>query len=169
MPRNLNALPYRPCVGAVILNREGLVFIGKRDSGPEHSAPGFSWQLPQGGIDEGEEPEDAVLREVFEETNISSVTILSAASDWLVYDLPKALVGRAWKGRFRGQKQKWFALRFEGEDDEIDVRRPGGGAHKPEFIEWRWERLSAVPDLVIPFKRQVYERLVSEFSSLAKP
>lgn len=169
MPRSLDALPYRPCVGAVIFNRDGLVFIGKRDSGPEHSAPGFAWQLPQGGIDEGEQPEQAVRREVFEETNISSATILSAMPGWLVYDLPKALVGQAWKGRYRGQMQKWFALRFEGNDEEIDVRRPGGGAHQPEFTDWRWERLEAVPDLVIPFKREVYESLVAAFSSLAKP
>jgi len=160
-------LPYRPCVGVVLVNRDGLVFLGQRQGGPEHVDSYHSWQMPQGGIDEGEDPAEAALRELYEETNVSSVEPLAQSSGWFAYDLPEPIAREAWKGRYRGQKQKWIALRFTGEDGEIDVRQPGGGAHKPEFINWRWERLERTPELIIPFKRPVYDAVVREFSRFA--
>ncbi|MBS7553281.1 RNA pyrophosphohydrolase [Ancylobacter dichloromethanicus] len=159
-------LPYRPCVGVVLVNSEGLVFLGQRVGGPEQVDGQHSWQMPQGGIDEGENPEEAALRELYEETNVSSVEPLAAAADWFGYDLPEPLARQAWKGRYRGQKQKWIALRFTGADDEIDVHHPGGGHHKPEFVAWRWELLERTPELIIPFKRPVYEQVVREFQPL---
>lgn len=160
-------LPYRPCVGVVLVNRDGLVFVGRRVGGPEHVDATHSWQMPQGGIDDGEEPGEAALRELYEETNVSSVEPLAEASEWFAYDLPEPIAREAWKGRYRGQTQKWIALRFTGEDSEIDVRKPGGGAHKPEFIDWRWEKLANTPELIIPFKRSVYDRVAREFAPVA--
>lgn len=162
-------LPYRPCVGVVLVNRDGLVFLGQRLGGPEHVDAYHSWQMPQGGIDEGEKPGDAALRELYEETNVSSVTFLGETAEWLAYDLPEPIAREAWKGRYRGQKQKWIALRFTGEDAEIDVASPGGGKHRPEFINWRWERLDRTPGLIIPFKRPVYEQVARELAPLATP
>ncbi len=161
-------LPYRPCVGIALFNRAGLVFIGRRlkDAGPEHVDGRHSWQMPQGGIDAGESPADAALRELAEETNVTSVSMIAEAPDWFAYDLPGDVAGRAWKGRYKGQTQKWFALRFEGEESEIDIHSPAGG-HKPEFAEWRWERLERLPDLIIPFKRPVYERVLDAFRPFA--
>ena len=152
----------------MLLNRAGLVFVGRRKNKrlAEHSAPGFEWQMPQGGIDEGEAPYAAALRELREETYVSSTALLGESSDWFSYDLPEAVRRQAWKGRYRGQTQKWFALRFLGPDSEIDIARPGG--HKPEFDAWRWERIEALPGLIIPFKRPVYERVVAEFAGFAK-
>ena len=160
---------YRPCVGLAVFNREGLVFIGRRERGPETGNLRHAWQMPQGGIDPGETPGQAAVRELYEETSMRSVSILGEAEEWLCYDLPPPLAGQAWRGRYRGQKQRWFALRFHGEDSEIDVRRPGGGRHKPEFTEWRWERLERVPDLIIPFKRDVYSQVARDFSRFAGP
>ena len=160
-------LPYRPCVGLTVINRAGLVFIGRRTQGPEHIDEAHAWQMPQGGIDGGEDPWPAGLRELYEETNIRSVERLGAIDDWLFYDIPRELVGRAWAGKYRGQIQKWFALRFTGEDREIDVAAPGGGAHEPEFVQWRWEKMANLPDLVVPFKHSTYERVVREFSRFA--
>ena len=162
-------LPYRPCVGTMVLNRDGLVFVGRRTSGPEHldADRTHSWQMPQGGIDAGEEPLAAALRELREETNITSVTLLAEAPDWFTYDLPPALIGKAWNGRFRGQRQKWYALRFTGSDAEIDIANPAG--HDPEFVAWRWAALNELPDLVVPFKRQVYTAIVAEFARLVTP
>jgi putative (di)nucleoside polyphosphate hydrolase len=156
------SLPYRPCAGLAVFNREGLVFIGRRSSGPEHIDETHVWQMPQGGIDEGEEPYKAALRELYEETNIKSVEKLGEISEWLHYDIPRDIVGAAWHGKFRGQKQKWYALRFTGGEDEIDIQTPAGG-HEPEFIAWRWEKLERLPELVVPFKRKTYERVVQEF------
>lgn len=161
------ALPYRPCVGIVVFNRPGLVFIGRRLDGPEHVDLRHAWQMPQGGIDPGEEPWPAALRELREETNIRSVERLGESAEWLNYDIPQDLVGQAWKGRYRGQTQKWFAVRFVGAESEIDVAHPGG--HEPEFSAWRWEPLQHVPDLVVPFKREVYRRVVAEFAKYATP
>jgi putative (di)nucleoside polyphosphate hydrolase len=158
-------LPYRPCVGVMVLNRAGLVFVGRRSSGPEHIDATHVWQMPQGGIDRGEDPWPAALRELYEETNIRSVERLGEIADWLSYDIPRDIVGAAWGGKFRGQTQKWFALRFTGDDSEIDVLSPGGGAHPAEFIAWKWEPMTSLPDLVVPFKRAVYERVVKEFST----
>jgi putative (di)nucleoside polyphosphate hydrolase len=157
-------LPYRPCVGLAVINPAGRVFIGRRTEGPEHIDETHVWQMPQGGIDDGEDTWPAALRELFEETNIRSVERLGAVDDWLIYDIPREIVGRAWAGKYRGQIQKWFALRFTGEDREIDVAAPAGGAHKPEFVAWRWEPMANLPALVVPFKRQVYERVVREFA-----
>ncbi|MCC6918064.1 MAG: RNA pyrophosphohydrolase [Alphaproteobacteria bacterium] len=159
-------LPYRPCVGAMVLNRAGQVFIGRRTNSPEHIDATHVWQMPQGGIDDGEDPFPAVLRELREETNIRSVVKIGEIADWLSYDLPPEIVGQAWKGRYRGQKQKWFCLRFTGDEAEIDIRHPAGG-HNPEFVEWRWEPVGNLPNLIIPFKRPVYERVVEEFRRLA--
>ncbi len=160
-------LPYRPCVGLMVLNREGRAFIGRRIGGPEHVDDAHGWQMPQGGIDEGEDPYPAALRELYEETNISSVEKLDEIKEWLYYDIPREIVGQAWQGKYRGQKQKWYALRFVGDDSEIDVAHPAGG-HEPEFVEWRWERIENLPDLIIPFKRKVYERVVKEFAKFAR-
>jgi putative (di)nucleoside polyphosphate hydrolase len=165
MPR-IKDLPYRPCVGMAVLNRDGHVLIGRRTDGPEHVDQVHVWQMPQGGIDEGENPYPAALRELHEETNIRSVEKLGEIAEWLYYDLPRDLVGRAWEGRYRGQKQKWYAFRFVGDEREIDIENPAGG-HEPEFVEWRWEPMAKLPDLVVPFKRTVYERVVQEFSVLA--
>ena len=161
------SLPYRPCVGTMVLNAQSLVFIGRRTEGPEHVDLTHVWQMPQGGIDEGEDPWPAALRELAEETNITSVTKLGEIPDWLAYDLPPEVAKHAWKGRFRGQKQKWYALRFTGDDSEIDILHPAGG-HEPEFVEWRWEPMRNLPDLVIAFKREVYQRVVDAFAHLAK-
>ncbi|PLX37881.1 MAG: RNA pyrophosphohydrolase [Hyphomicrobiales bacterium] len=161
-------LPYRPCVGVILFNSERLVWVGKRVAGSASDAEGQGhwWQAPQGGIDKGEDAAEAAVRELYEETNIRSASILSITEDWLTYDLPEHLIGKAWKGRYRGQKQKWVAMRFEGDDSEIDVLQPGGGKHKAEFCEWRWERLAALPELIVPFKRGVYEQVVKAFSDL---
>ena len=161
-------LPYRPCVGTMVINRDGLVFIGRRIDGPEHVDMTHDWQMPQGGIDPGEDPWPAALRELYEETNIRSVERSREIAEWLTYDIPRELVGQAWSGKYRGQKQKWYALRFTGDDSEIDIKHPGGGAHEPEFVEWRWERASRLPDLFVPFKRPVYERVVREFKKFVK-
>ena len=165
MPRYEN-LPYRPCVGTMVLNHKGLVFVGRRDDGPEHVDGRYPWQMPQGGLDPDEDPYQAALRELAEETSIVSVELLAEARDWFAYDLPPKVAANAWGGRYRGQKQKWYALRFTGRDSEIDVRHPPGG-HEPEFFEWRWEEMRNLPDLIIPFKRQVYEQVVAEFAHLA--
>ena len=164
-------LPYRRNVGAAVFNREGHVFLGRRKKrrGGMELVAGHEWQMPQGGIDGGESPLEAARRELFEETNISHVSLLAEAPDWLSYDLPpEALAGR-WKGRYRGQTQKWFAFRFEGEDGEIDIDRPGGGAFDPEFEAWRWAPLATLPALVVPFKRPVYQAVVAAFKDLARP
>ncbi|MEJ8569889.1 RNA pyrophosphohydrolase [Microbaculum marinum] len=162
-------LPYRPCVGSLVVNRDGLVFIGHRADGPEEpEGPGSWWQMPQGGIDEGEDPETAACRELYEETNISSIRLIAESRDWFTYDLPPDLVGKAWKGRYRGQTQKWYAFAFEGEDAEIDIETPGGGHHKAEFNAWKWARLEDLTELVVPFKRDVYARIVAEFADKLK-
>jgi putative (di)nucleoside polyphosphate hydrolase len=160
------SLPYRPCVGIMALNRAGLAFIGRRIDGPEHIDATHVWQMPQGGIDPGEEPRTAAARELREETSISSVEWLGEVADWLSYDIPRDIVGLAWQGRYRGQTQKWFAVRFIGDESEIDIAHPAGG-HQAEFSAWRWEPLQNVPDLVVPFKRHVYERVVKEFAQFA--
>jgi putative (di)nucleoside polyphosphate hydrolase len=162
------SLPYRPCAGITVLNRQGLVFIGRRASGPEHIDATHVWQMPQGGIDEDEDPYQAALRELYEETNIRSVEKLGEVPGWLTYDIPREIVGEAWGGKYRGQKQKWYALRFTGIDGEIDVAHPGGGQHNPEFIDWRWVAIADLPELVVPFKRQTYEQVVQEFGRFAK-
>ena len=157
-------LPYRPCAGLFVVNHEGRAFIGRRADGPEHIDETHVWQLPQGGIDKGEDPWPAALRELYEETSIRSIEKLGEIEDWLTYDIPRDILKQAWNGKYRGQTQKWYALRFTGDESEIDIVHPGGGHHKPEFIAWRWEPAENLPDLVVPFKRKIYERVVDEFS-----
>jgi putative (di)nucleoside polyphosphate hydrolase len=162
--------PYRPCVGVMLLNAAGLVFIGRRrpKSPRDRVNARFEWQMPQGGIDPGETPEAAALRELYEETNVKSVAKLAEIGSWLNYDLPPD-AGNRWQGKYVGQTQKWFALRFTGAESEIDIARPAGGAHEPEFDAWRWERAERLPDLIVPFKRPVYERVVAEFTAFLAP
>ena len=161
-------LPYRPRVGIALFNRAGRVLIGRRKGGAkgDEARAGYEWQMPQGGIDAGEDPLTAARRELLEETNVSSASLLGETRAWLTYDLP-AHAGR-WRGRYRGQKQKWFAFRFEGDEREIDIEHPAGGAHTAEFDAWRWELLATLPALVIPFKREVYEAVAMEFDAFAR-
>lgn len=163
------SLPYRDCVGVAVFNAEGLVFIGRR--APEGKAgiaeqAAAPWQMPQGGIDKGEAALDAAYRELFEETSIRSVELIAEAPGWIYYDLPDAALGVALKGKYRGQRQRWFAFRFTGDPAEINVLEPGGGAHPAEFDTWRWEDLHALPDLIVPFKRKAYEEVVAAFAEI---
>ena len=157
-------LPYRPCVGVVLFNRQGLAWIGRRAERPDNEGAGHWWQMPQGGIDKGEDPAAAALRELREETGARSVEIIGETPGWLRYDLPDELIGKAWGGKYRGQEQKWFAMRHLGDEAEIDI---SGIGHSPEFDAWRWERLERLPELVVPFKRGVYEQVVEAFRHLA--
>src|SRR6476660_7180962 len=133
---NVESRPYRLCAGMMVINHSGRVFIGRRAGGPEHIDATHVWQMPQGGIDETEDPYQAALRELYEETNIRSVEKLGEITEWLAYDIPREIIGQAWGGKYRGQKQKWYSLRFTGEEREINITRPAGG-HTPEFIDWR--------------------------------
>ena len=151
------ALPYRPCVGIMICNRDGGVFAGQRlDSTSE------AWQMPQGGVEKGEEPQAAALRELEEETGIpaGAVTVVAETADWIPYDLPHHLVPKLWKGRFRGQKQKWFLMKFTGDDGLININ-----TDVPEFGAWAWLPPEKLLDLIVPFKRNTYERVIREFRS----
>jgi len=164
-----DSLPYRDCVGIAVFNQQGEVFIGKRrgEDDPEKSAAqGAPWQMPQGGIDKGEDPLKAALRELFEETNMSSVSLLAEAPEWIFYDLPDEALGTALKGKYRGQRQRWFAFAFTGDENEINVIKPGGGKHKAEFDDWRWEKLSRTPGLIVPFKKDAYDKVVEAFADI---
>jgi putative (di)nucleoside polyphosphate hydrolase len=151
--------PYRKGVGLLVLNRDGLVFVGLR---VDRTAE--AWQMPQGGIDDGEDPRQAALRELAEETGIGSAEIIAESRDWLSYDLPPDLADRVWKGRYRGQAQKWYALRYLGRDADIRL-----DAHEREFDAWRWVPMPDLPALIVPFKRPLYEQVVAEFSHLGRP
>ncbi len=159
-------LPYRECVGICVINKDKKVWIGNRYGSSELQKSNYTWQMPQGGIDKGEDPLTAALRELYEETSIKSVTFLKEAPDWLVYDLPDDLIGIGLKGKYRGQKQRWFAFLFEGDENEVNVIEPANGEHSQEFCDWRWEELEKVPDLIVPFKRSVYEQVVNAFNEL---
>lgn len=161
------SMPYRDCVGIAVFNSEGLVFIGRRmpEGDPEDSAElGSPWQMPQGGIDKGEVALVAAHRELHEETSIRSVRLIAEAPEWIHYDLPDPALGVALKGKYRGQRQRWFAFAFTGDESEINVLEPDG--HPPEFDAWRWERLEMLPDLVVPFKRDAYRKVVEAFAEL---
>ncbi len=150
-------LPYRPCVGIMLLNGRGEVFVGKRI---DQTVEG--WQMPQGGIDAGENPRGAVMRELKEEIGTDKAEIIGEMDNWLTYDLPPHLIGVAFHGRFKGQRQKWFALRFLGRDSDIDL-----AAHEPEFAEWKWVSMAALPQLIVPFKRDTYKAVIAAFRELA--
>jgi putative (di)nucleoside polyphosphate hydrolase len=156
---------YRPCVGMMLLNKQGLVWLGRRSEKVHDEGQGTWWQMPQGGIDEGEDPRACAIRELYEETSVRSAEVIAEAPEWYHYDLPQHLQGKSWGGRWRGQTQKWFALRFLGDDAEIDLKPPG---HKQEFDMWQWIQLDAMKDLVVPFKRQVYEQVTAAFRHLAR-
>lgn len=159
----MSKLPYRPCVGIMLLNSSNKVWIGRRamKRSVQQDEPG-SWQMPQGGIDKGEDPLPAALRELEEETGISDVEVIGQTEDWLTYDLPEHLVGKALKGKYRGQKQKWFAMRYLGSDSAIDLSK----AEDDEFDDWRWEDAAELPGLIVEFKRPVYEQVVERFAHL---
>ena len=161
----MSDLPYRPNVGAVLFNRDGLVLVARRANMPNAEGPAGGWQLPQGGIDEGEDPSAAVLRELEEEIGTRKADVIGEHPEWLTYDLPPDLLGIAWRGQYRGQRQRWFALRFTGQDDDI---RLDLDPH-PEFNAWRWVQLSALPALAVPFKRAIYDVLARSFAGFAKP
>ncbi len=154
-------MPYRSCVGIVLINREGLVFVGHRI---KQNASG-GWQMPQGGIDAGERPVDAAWRELYEEVGTDKATLLAEMDEWLSYDLPEDLLGKVWNGRYRGQKQKWFAMAFTGDDGDIVLNRH----HEPEFDAFKWVPIESLPDLIVAFKRPVYERVAQAFAPLAVP
>lgn len=159
-------LPYRPCVGIMVLNAANRIWIGRRCGAPtEPEGPGTWWQMPQGGIDESEDPANAALRELEEETGIRSVHIIAESAGWYRYDLPPELRPKAWGGKFCGQKQKWFVMRFGGQDSEVQLERPG---HKAEFDAWRWTDIDTLLGLIVPFKRAVYEQVVREFAPLVR-
>lgn len=162
------SLPYRACVGIVVLNAQGLVWTGHRIAEADSEFAGTTklWQMPQGGIDKGEAPVEAALREIFEETGMESLTLIEEAPDWINYDLPAELVGVALKGKYRGQTQKWFAFRFHGDEGEIRINPPPAG-EKAEFDEWAWRPMAELPGLIVPFKRAVYDQVVAVFRHLA--
>jgi putative (di)nucleoside polyphosphate hydrolase len=150
-----SALPYRNGVGIMMLNAENRVFVAKRiDTLAE------AWQMPQGGMDDGETPEQSAMRELYEETGTDKAVIIAESRDWYYYDLPAELIGKIWKGKYRGQKQKWFVMRFLGADSDINIHTP-----HPEFSEWRWVDMQSLPDVIVPFKRTLYQALVDEFGT----
>jgi putative (di)nucleoside polyphosphate hydrolase len=157
---------YRPCVGIMLLNPQGLVWIGRRYQKQNDDGIGHWWQMPQGGIDGNEDPAAAALRELEEETAVHSAEIIAEAPGWYNYDLPEHLIGQSWKGKYRGQTQKWFAARFTGKDSEINLAPPG---HKQEFDQWRWVAMNQVIDDIVPFKKPVYEQVIAAFRHLGQP
>ena len=150
------ALPYRPCVGMMLVGNDDRVFVARRIDMPSEA-----WQMPQGGIDEGETPRQAAMRELREEIGTDKADILAESPDWRDYDLPDELLGKIWGGRYRGQTQKWFLLRFTGTDADIDIE-----TEEPEFLAWQWAEMARVPDLIVPFKRSIYRDVVAEFAPL---
>ena len=154
-PEEIAKLPYRPCVGLMLMNGEGKIFVGQRND--RHAD---AWQMPQGGVDKGEDPRDAALRELWEETGVTSdlVELVAESEGWLPYDLPHDIVPVIWKGRFRGQEQKWFLFRFIGRDEQIDI-----ATEHPEFTRWKWQDPDQLVAEIVPFKREVYEQVIAAF------
>jgi len=153
---DIASLPYRPCAGVMLINREGRVFVGQRlDSMLE------AWQMPQGGIDPDEDPLEAAYRELWEETGVARerVELIAAAPDELQYDLPDELIGKIWKGKWRGQRQRWFLFRFLGEDSDVNI-----ATAEPEFRAWRWAEPGDLPELIVPFKRALYQDVLRAFA-----
>jgi putative (di)nucleoside polyphosphate hydrolase len=159
-------LPYRVGVGIMLFNERGQVWTGRRlPKWAGHGQP-YIWQMPQGGLNAGEDPIEAAHRELEEETGIRNAELLAELNQWLTYDLPPELLGVALKGRYRGQRQRWFAMRFYGDDSEIDIGPRGG--RKAEFDRWKWRSIEELPDVVIGFKRPIYEELVRVFTPFAR-
>ncbi|MDD9991442.1 MAG: RNA pyrophosphohydrolase [Rhodospirillales bacterium] len=159
--KRLDGLPYRPCVGVLLFNARRQVFVGQRIDMVQEA-----WQMPQGGIDRGEDPRDTALRELEEETGVTpdKVEILAETREWLRYDLPPNLVSRVWRGRYRGQEQKWFAARFLGTDTDIDI-----DTQHPEFSDWRWSPVDEIATHAVSFKRALYEAVIAEFRPFLSP
>jgi len=148
-------LPYRPCAGLMVINSKGQVLVGRRiDMPSEH------WQMPQGGIDNGETPIEAAKRELMEEIGTGKVELVQELDEWLTYDLPEHLIGKIWKGKYRGQKQKWFLFRFTGTDSDINIQ-----TEHPEFSDWKWTDPSTLIEQIVPFKREIYALLVDRFQT----
>ncbi len=155
-PPDRAALPYRPCVGVMLLNKRNEVFVAQRiDTRAE------AWQMPQGGIDKGEEPKAALMRELKEEIGTNNIEVLAECDRWLQYDLPDKLIGQIWNGKYRGQRQKWFAARFLGKDSDINLE-----TEEPEFLTWRWASPQELPHIIVPFKRAMYKELLEEFKEV---
>lgn len=171
MTNSNTSLPYRQNVGIALFNKSGMVWVGRRagmpETLPEEDDMSFAWQMPQGGIDEGEDPLPAAKRELFEETGVNSIELLGEAKDWFTYELAPDIIKKGWRSKYRGQRQKWFAFLLTGDESEIDVLTPGGGAFEAEFSDWRWVELQQTPDLIVPFKRDVYLQVADAFSDIA--
>tara|TARA_E500000178_G_scaffold354706_1_gene424684 strand:+ start:5371 stop:5838 length:468 start_codon:yes stop_codon:yes gene_type:complete len=152
----ISKLPMRQGVGIILLNQNNDVFVAKRKDNPIDK-----WQMPQGGIDKNETPFDAMKRELAEETSVTNIKVIKEIENWLEYELPPYLLGKIWKGRFRGQKQKWFIVKFIGNDDEINLN-----TKHPEFIEWKWINYNNLPKVIVDFKKEVYKKLTIELKQL---
>jgi len=161
---DIEALPYRPCVGLVVINTQGLIWGGARVDAAKNGYPD-AWQMPQGGIDPGESPIDAAMRELGEETSIPAhaVEVLGETADWYPYELPRDLIPKLWKGRYRGQSQKWFALKFNGSDDLVNIE-----TEEPEFERWDWLSPEKLIETIVPFKQDIYRGVLAEFSAFLK-
>lgn len=159
-------LPYRPCVGIMLINADGLVWIGRRHRSIAEDGDEY-WQMPQGGIDDAEAPDLAAFRELAEETGTANAEIIAESGGWLHYDLPPASLGKALNGKYRGQRQKWFAMRFTGADSDFDIHNPPEGV-RPEFDAWRWARSDELLGLIVPFKHSVYDSVIAEFRGLIR-
>ncbi len=158
-----DGLAYRPCAGIVLINDAGKVWVGHRKFDSQDAFSEFQWQLPQGGIDKGETAAEAAVRELYEEVGTRKAEIIAETKDWLYYDLPPEVLARKKVNKWGGQRQKYFAMKFLGQDSDVDLE-----VHHPEFDEWRWAEIDELPGLCVPFKRHVYTQVVTEFTSLVE-